>query len=373
MSGKHFTNEILTYQKIKQLSFFTKEEISYIEHNGFNPERIGATAFYLKLAGSSKESPLRKQFVPSPKELKIFEYEKTDPLYEKKFSKTNRIIHRYQDRVLFIATGRCAIYCRYCFRRYLNKATTKDADNADIKALIDYLKANRYIREVLISGGDPLALDNSLIEHLCSSIRAVSKDIVIRIGTRVPVVLPSRIDSALVNILSKYRPLYIFTQFNHSDEITELNTRAVDLITKSGIPVFNQTVLLREVNNSEKQLKELFYKLVSISVKPYYLFQGDLAAGTSHFRTNLMQGIEIMEKLKTEISALSLPLLAVDLPKGGGKIILTRNSIIKRANGFFYLKNSEGKLFKYPDENKPDENEDGDNKPGKIRNKQGDF
>ncbi|MCL2791771.1 MAG: KamA family radical SAM protein [Spirochaetaceae bacterium] len=344
-----FKDEILTYQKIKQLSFFTKDEISLIEDN-FNTKRIGATTFYLNLAGKNINSHLRKQFVPSKEELKIFEYEKADPLYEKEFSKSNRIIHRYRGRVLFIATASCALYCRHCFRRYLDKAAIKDADNADVKILTDYLKANKYIKEVLISGGDPLVLDNDFIEYLCKSIREVSKDIVIRICTRVPVVLPSRIDKNLVRILSKYRPLYIFTQFNHSDEITEINNKAVDLITKSGIPVFNQAVLLKGINNSEKQLKELFYKLISISVKPYYLFQGDIAAGTSHFRTNLMQGIEIMEKLRTEMSALSLPLLAVDLPEAGGKIILDRNSVIKRENGFFYLKNSEGKTFKYPDE-----------------------
>jgi lysine 2,3-aminomutase len=346
-----FEDEFLTYQKIKQLSFFAKDEVSYIEDNDFNLERIATTAFYLKLTENSKENPLRKQFAPSLEELKVLEHEKTDPLYEKKYSKSDRIIHRYHDRVLFLATGRCAIYCRHCFRRYLDKAIIKDADSADIKILTDYLKANRYVREVLISGGDPLVLDNSLIEYLCSSIREVSKDIVIRIGTRVPVALPSRIDNDLLSILAKYKPLYIFTQFNHADEIAELNSEAVDLITKSGIPVFNQTVLLRGINNSKNQLKELFYKLVSISIKPYYLFQGDIAAGTSHFRTNLMQGIEIMEELKTEMSALSLPHLAVDLPEGGGKIILNRNSIIKRENGFFYFKNSEEKIFKYPDEN----------------------
>jgi len=346
----NFKDDILTYQKIKQLSFFTKDEISFIELN-FNLERIAATNFYLNLAERGRDNPLRKQFVPSMEELKVLEYEKTDPLCEKYFSKSDRIVHRYHDRLLFIATNSCALYCRHCFRRYLDKSIIKDADKSDIKILIDYLKANKYIREVLISGGDPLVLDDDFIEYLCKSIREVSRDIVIRIGTRVPVVLPLRIDSNLLNILSKYRPLYVFTQFNHADEITETNSEAVNLIIKSGIPVFNQTVLLRGINNSEKQLKELFYKLVSISVKPHYFFQGDLAAGTSHFRTNLMQGIEIMEKLKTEMSALSLPLLAVDLPEAGGKIMLDRNSISKRENGFFYLKNSEGKIFKYPDEN----------------------
>jgi len=349
-SKNDFKDEILTYQKIKQLSFFTKDEISYMETD-FNLERISATTFYLNLAERSSDDHLRKQFVPSREELKIFEYEKTDPLYEKKYSKSERIIHRYHDRLLFVATGSCALYCRHCFRRYLDKIMIKDANSYDIKILTDYLKTNKYIREVLISGGDPLVLDNAFIEYLCKSIRDVSSDIVIRIGTRVPVVLPSRIDNDLLKILSRYRPLYLFTQFNHSDEITEINSEAVDSIIKSGIPVFNQTVLLRGINNSEKQLKELFYKLVSISVKPHYLFQCDLAAGTSHFRTNLMQGIEIMEKLKTEISALSLPLLAVDLPEAGGKIILDRNSVVKRKKGFFYLRNSEGEIFKYPDEN----------------------
>ena len=346
-----FENEILTYQQLKQLSFFSKDEILYIEDNNFNTERIKATAFYLNLAGKNINSPLRKQFVPSKEELKILEYEKADPLCEKRFSRSGRMIHRYNDRLLFLATARCALYCRHCFRRYLDKVSLKDADNADIKILTDYLKANKQIKEVLISGGDPLVLDNDLIEYICRSIRDVAKNIVIRICTRVPVVLAPRINSSLADILAKYRPLYMFTQFNHSDEITEASSEAIDLIIRSGIPVFNQTVLLRNINDSEKQLKELFYKLVSISVKPYYIFQGDIASGTSHFRTNLMQGIEIMEKLKTEMSPLSLPLLAVDLPDGGGKIVLDKNSVIKRENGFFYLKNNDGKIFRYPDEN----------------------
>lgn len=343
-------DKIIGYEKMKQLCLLDSEETAFIEGNPGKLHRIGVTGYYASLAGNGRENPLRKQFVPSIKELEILEYEKNDPLCEERFSPSGRIIRRYPDRVLFLATGRCALYCRHCFRRYLGNLSGGDAVREDADTLHRYLVSDRSIREVLISGGDPLMLEDDMLEYLCSGIRKAGRDIAIRIGTRIPVVLPSRIDERLCRMLSRFRPLYVFTQFNHPDEITADSASAVDLLSGSGIPVFNQTVLLKDINNSEMILEELFYRLVSISVKPYYLFQGDLACGTSSFRTNLMEGIDIMEKLRSRMSALSLPLLAVDLPDGGGKALLERGSVIGRENGFFLVRSNEGKVFPYPDE-----------------------
>lgn len=341
---------VLNYDEMKKLSVFTESENIFIGKNIKKLHRTGATAHYISLSENNEKDPLRMQFVPSEKELSVYDYEKRDPLCEKDFAVSGRIIHRYPDRVLFIATSRCALYCRHCFRRYLDREGKSDAGCGDADMLSSYIKSDKKIREVLITGGDPLMLDNSFLEYILAKIREARKDIVIRVGTRMPVVYPQRIDRELAELLSRFRPLYIFTQFNHVREVSGLSAEALDILVRSGIPVFNQTVLLRGINNSAEDLSALFYRLIQLSVKPYYLFQGDLAAGTSHFRTNLMEGIEIMEELRKKMSALSLPLLAVDLPGGGGKALLDRGSVVKRENSNFYIKSNEGKIIAYPDE-----------------------
>jgi lysine 2,3-aminomutase len=340
------------YKRMKETGLLSNEEISFIDNNKKNIRRIGTTLYYSSIAGSNADDPLRMQFVPSIKELETLSCENNDPLCEARFSPYSRIIHRYHDRVLFIASHRCALYCRHCFRRYLDEETSGDADAADVENLYRYVSSCRQIKEVIISGGDPLLLDNDFLSRICGRIRDAGSDIVIRIGTRVPAVLPSRIDGALTGMLSKYKPLFIFTQFNHHREVSVEASAAVDCFIRAGIPVFNQTVLLKGINNSEEELEKLFYALTAVSVKPYYLFQGDLACGTSHLRTNLLEGIGIMENLRKRMSALSLPLLAVDLPGGGGKALLSRESVIKNENGFFYIRSNEGKIFTYPDENR---------------------
>ncbi|MDX9801488.1 MAG: KamA family radical SAM protein [Spirochaetia bacterium] len=342
------TDMILGYSRMKDRSLFDKDEIDFIEKNIDNLHRIGTTEYYSGIAGKDKNDPLRMQFIPDKREIDIAGYETSDPLCEKQFSPRGGIIHRYHDRILFLASGRCPLYCRHCFRRYLGERGFKDADESDVDSLIRYITEHRQIREVLISGGDPLMLEDDFLEYICRRIRAAGKGVVIRIGTRVPVVYPSRVDDSLAGMLSKYRPLYIFTQFNHSREITDQSSKAVELFVKSGIPVFNQSVLLRGINNSEAELESLFYSLVSISVKPYYLFQGDLASGTSHLRTPLDEGLRLMQSLREKMSLLSLPLFAVDLPGGGGKAALEMSSIVKKENGFYQIKSSNGRAAQYP-------------------------
>ncbi len=339
---------LLGYGSMKERLLFDGDEIEFIEENIDKLHRIGTTAYYAGISGKEKNDPLRMQFIPDKRELDIAEYEKPDPLCEKQFSPHDKIIHRYPDRVLFLASGRCPLYCRHCFRRYLGEKGFRDADEKDVEDLISYITWHKQIREVLISGGDPLMLEDDFLEYICRRIRTAGKGIVIRIGTRVPVVYPSRVNASLAEMLSKYRPLYIFTQFNHPREITAQSSGAVDFFVKSGIPVLNQTVLLRGINNTAAVLESLFYSLVSISVKPYYLFQGDLASGTSHLRAPLDEGLSLMRSLREKMSALSLPLFAVDLPDGGGKAALEMSSIVKKDDGFYHIKSADGRIAQYP-------------------------
>ena len=326
------------------------DEKNFLEKNSRKLHKFQVTPYYCSLAGNEKTDPLRRQFVPDWAELTVLPYEKSDPLCEDEFKAGRKIIRRYRDRVLFLATARCAMYCRHCFRRYYTGSEASDAEDRDIEELCSLLSEDADIKEVLLSGGDPLILSDSRLEYIIKSVRAVRSDIMIRIGTRVPVVLPSRIKKSLLKILSENFPVSVFTQFNHYREITDESRTAVNEIIRCGVPVFNQTVLLKGINDKEEILEKLFHDLVSAGVKPYYLFQGDLAAGTSHFRVPLKRGLEIMENLSSVMSGLSLPVYAVDLPGGGGKVRLFSGSVISEKDGFLKIRNFEGKDYFYPDE-----------------------
>ncbi len=328
----------------------SREEMEFLRKNRDFLHKFKVTEYFSSIAGREKTDPLRRQFVPDERELVTLPYENPDPLCEADNKAGKRIIQRYPDRVLFLVTSRCAMYCRHCFRRYHAGKDTGDAEDKDIKELSCLISENKNIKEVLLSGGDPLMLSNSRLAYIINAVRKAGKDIVIRIGTRIPVVLPSRIDRELLSILSENLPVCIFTQYNHYREVTEESRGAVQKIIRHGIPVYNQTVLLKGINDDETVLEKLFHDLVSSGVKPYYLFQGDLASGTSHFRTPLKRGLEIMENLSVKMSGLSLPLYAVDLPGGGGKVRLFSGSILSEDNGFFRIKSCDGKDFFYPDE-----------------------
>ncbi len=340
------------YNDIKNSSIYNLLDSGEKEFIAENPgiHRVSVTDYFASLAGREKSDPLRRQFIPEKKELVLHEYETADPLCESKYKAGRRIIRRYPDRVLFLVTSRCAMYCRHCFRRYLTGSDTGDFSDDDIRELTDFITYETGIREILLSGGDPLMLDNERIAFLLGSIRNARPDIIIRVGSRIPVVLPSRIDSTLVSVFSKNRPLYIFTQFNHHREVAEKSISCIESLLTAGIPVFNQTVLLKGINDSEDLLEMLFRKLVFSGVKPYYLFQGDLAEGTSHFRVPLKRGLEIMANLSKRMSGLSLPVYAVDLPGGGGKVRLNPESIICEEKGFFKIRSYDGTFHYYPDE-----------------------
>ncbi len=336
--------------KLLNSEFLDKDEKLFIEKNSTSIHKFKVTPHYYSLAGRDRNDPLRRQFVPDERELLRLPYEKDDPLCEGMYKAGRRIVKRYHDRVLFLVTARCGMYCRHCFRRYYAGSEASDAEDRDVDELVALISEDSSIKEVLLSGGDPLVLSSSRLGYILKSIRDVRSDIVIRIGTRIPVVLPSRIDDELLSVLSDNLPAALFVQFNHYREISEESRIALGKIMRLGIPVYNQTVLLKGINDDEDILEKLFHDLVSSGIKPYYLFQGDLAAGTSHFRVPLKRGIEIMENLSRKMSGLSLPVYAVDLPEGGGKVRLFSGSFIAEEGGFFRIRSNEGDDYFYPDE-----------------------
>lgn len=307
------------------------------------PMRI--TPYYYDLI-QNYDDPIFKQAVPDEKELQDFSGV-PDPLSEEEQSPVPCLVHRYPDRVLLMVTNLCAVYCRFCTRKRLigKKAIRKE----DVKKGIKYISENPNIREVIISGGDPLTLSNEILEGILMELRKIEHIEVIRIGSRMVCTLPSRINSNLCKILKKYHPIYLNTHFNHPDELTEEAKNALEMLADSGIPLGNQSVLLKGVNDDAKTLQELFKKLLKFRTKPYYLYQADLVEGTHHFRTPLGKGIEIMQKLQGNLSGMCIPKFVLDSPGGGGKIPLTPKYLQKVLPDGVLLKNYQGKTIFYPE------------------------
>jgi len=283
--------------------------------------RIGVTPYYAALMDPEHDScPVRMQVVPRAAEGRVSPGEYVDPLGEDALSPAPCIVHRYPDRVLFLALDRCAIYCRHCNRRRMVGQETGIVRREDLEAGLDYIRRTPAVRDVLISGGDPLTLSTDKLDGLLTQVRAIPHVEIVRIGTRVPVCLPMRIDEALCAMLRKHHPLYINTHFNHPKEITPEARAACERLADAGIPLGNQTVLLRGINSQPRTIEVLNRALLRMRVKPYYLFQGDPVEGTDHLRTPVGAGIEIMEHLRGRLTGMGIPHLVIDAPGGGGKI-----------------------------------------------------
>lgn len=308
------------------------------------PMRINP--YFLKLIRFPGD-PLWKQAVPHHDEL-----QHTccipDPLDEENLSPVPNLVHKYPDRVLFLVSSQCAMYCRFCTRK--RKVGTSDMliSKETLDAGYNYLRQNTTIREVLISGGDPLLLTDEQIDSILTTLRAIPSIEVIRIGTRVPSVFPIRITKSLVRVLQKAHPLYINTHFNHPLEITEESAHACAMLANGGIPLGCQTVLLKGINDDVDTIKTLMVGLLKIRVKPYYLFQADLTHGTDHFRTTTETGIKIMRQLYGNISGMAIPTYALDGPGGKGKIPLTPQFIIESGKDLVY-ENYRGEICTYPE------------------------
>jgi lysine 2,3-aminomutase len=311
--------------------------------------RVGITPYYFSLIDRTHPAcPVRMQVIPRSRELDHEEGDLVDPLGEDAHSPATGIFHRYPDRCLLLAVDRCAIYCRHCNRRRLVGQEESPISRADLAQAVGYIRRTPAIRDVLISGGDPLTLSTDRLEEIVAAVRAIPHVEIIRIGTRVPVVLPMRVDDALCAMLRRYHPLYINTHFNHPKELTPLARAACERLADAGIPLGNQTVLLRGVNSSVRVIRRLFTELLKVRVRPYYLFQGDVAAGTSHLRTSVETGIEIMQNLRGWISGLAIPHLVIDTPGGMGKVNIGPDYVVARGRDKWTLRNYEGRLVDYP-------------------------
>ncbi|MDP2922962.1 MAG: KamA family radical SAM protein [Candidatus Omnitrophota bacterium] len=305
--------------------------------------------YYLSLIRdpSNASDPIRKQCIPSVDELQWQIHEKIDPLGEEKTSPIPCLVHRYPDRALLLATGRCFMYCRYCTRKRLWRSRIPEPTLKDIDLALTYVRENKDIREIIVSGGDPLTLSTERLDYILSSIANVNNIQAVRIGTRAPVVFPQRIDDNLCKVLSKYENLWINTQFNHPWEITPGATLACKKLQRCGIPVSSQSVLLKGVNDNLSVMLELCQKLQSIRVRPYYLYQCDPVVGASHFRTSIWKGIELMEELRGHTGGMCIPTFVVDGTEGKGKIPLGPNYLLSVSPEGLILRNYKNEAFFY--------------------------
>ena len=311
--------------------------------------KMAITPYYASLIHPDQpESPIKKQAVPSIRELHVEPCDMADPLCEDQYSPTPGLVHRYPDRVLFLLTHKCSMYCRHCTRRRMVGCEDFSLGQEELDGAFDYIEHHTEVRDVLLSGGDPLILSDEWLEKIIRRLRTIPHVEIIRIGTRTPVVLPMRITDHLLAMLKQYQPIWINTHFNHPDEITPDSARACGKIADAGIPLGNQSVLLRGVNDRADTLKRLFTGLVQIRVRPYYLYQCDLSKGIGHFRTPVAEGMELMKQIRGFISGFAVPEYVIDLPGGGGKTPASFDYIVRMDEKGAVLRNFEGKEFFYP-------------------------
>lgn len=311
--------------------------------------RVGATPYYASLMDPDHSScPIRMQAIPSVKEMDFAPEELRDPLGEDSHNPVASIVHKYPDRVLFLVVDRCAIYCRHCNRRRLvggdDPPTASEIDQG-----IEYIRRTRRVRDVLLSGGDPLLLSTRKLDSILGRLRAIEHVEIIRIGTRLPVVCPMRIDEELCRVLRAHAPVFINTHFNHVKEITPLARQGCEMLVDHGVPVGNQAVLLRGVNSSVRALRALMRGVLRMRVKPYYLFQGDTVIGTDHLRTTVDDAIALLDGMRGWMSGMAIPHLVIDAPGGGGKIPIGPEYIVSRHPDHVTVRTYRGDTVDYPE------------------------
>jgi len=338
-------NRITTLEEIKKYITLTKEEE---DPRILQEDRMAITPYYLSLIDPDDPyDPIRKQAIPTIHELERYSSDLEDPLSEDVDSPVEGLTHRYPDRVLFLVTENCSMYCRHCTRRRFAGHHDMAPPQSQIDACIDYIKKTPSIRDVLLSGGDALLISDKKLEDILKKLKEIPHVEIIRIGSRTPVTVPQRITPELCEMLQKYHPIWFNTHFNHPNEITEDSTKACEMLADAGMPLGNQSVLLRGVNDCIHIMKKLVQELVEIRVRPYYIYQCDLSVGLGHFRTSVAQGIEIIEGLRGHTSGLCVPTFVVDAPGGGGKIPVMPDYTISQGNTRVVLRNFEGVITTY--------------------------
>ena len=352
---KHAIRDIDRVEELLGIHFEAEEKARLEETLRRFP--LAITPYYLSLVDNEgfRDDPVFRQAFPSPRELELDACDLADPLAEDRDSPVPGVTHRYPDRVLLQISNVCAMYCRHCTRKRKVGDVDSVPNKDELLAGIDYIRKTPVIRDVLLSGGDPLMLSDEKLDWILTELRSIPHVQVVRIGSRMPVVLPYRITPELVAMLKKHQPLWLNTHFNHPREITASTREALQLLADAGIPLGNQSVLLAGVNDCPRIMKSLVHKLVENRVRPYYLYQCDLSEGLSHFRTPIGKGIEIMESLRGHTSGFAVPTYVVDAPGGGGKIPLNPTYLISLSTNKVVLRNYEGVITTYqePDSYEP--------------------
>jgi lysine 2,3-aminomutase len=340
------SNRINTVEEFEKILPLTESEKQALRSPGLF--RVDITPYFASLIDPrDPDDPIRKQVVPSAGELVPFTSMMEDSLAEDRHSPVPGLVHRYPDRVLMLVTTQCASYCRYCTRSRIVGDPLATFSREEFELQIEYLKRTPQVRDVLLSGGDPLVLAPRILEEILSRLRDIPHIEILRIGSRVPVFLPMRITDELTDMLQKYHPLWMNIHVNHSNEISRELAEACDRLTRAGIPLGNQTVLLAGVNDNVHIQRQLVHDLVRIRVRPYYLYQCDLVEGAGHFRTPVAKGIEIMEGLRGHTSGYAVPMYIVDAPGGGGKIPVMPQYMISMSDHKIILRNFEGLVTTY--------------------------
>ncbi|MDD2210758.1 MAG: lysine 2,3-aminomutase [Candidatus Cloacimonetes bacterium] len=320
-------------------ALFAKQEFSF---------RMAITPYYLSLIDhNNPNDPVRMQAIPRVYESELSDSDMADPLHEDADAPVPGMTHRYPDRVLLLLTDQCAMYCRHCTRR--RKAGEHDAPmpKENVDKAIEYIREHTEVRDVILSGGDPLTLGDERIDEILERLSKIDHVDIVRLGTRTPVVLPQRITDSLLSVLKKYPFVWLNTHYNHPQEISDTAAKALARLAETGLPLGNQSVLLKGINDHVDVMKALVHKLVKNRVRPYYIYQCDLSEGISHFRTPISRGIEIIESLRGHTSGLCVPTFVVDAPGGGGKIPVMPNYVISQMPGRVVLRNYEGFITSY--------------------------
>lgn len=340
------SHRLNTVDELAQVINLTDSEREALKTNGLF--RVDITPYFASLMDPDDiHCPVRKQIIPTSREIVPFQAMMEDSLAEDKHSPVPGLVHRYPDRVLMLVTTQCASYCRYCTRSRIVGDPTETFSRQDFDAQIAYIEQTPQIRDVLLSGGDPLVLAPKLLDMILGRLRAIPHLEIIRIGSRVPVFLPQRVTPELCEMLAQYHPLWMNIHVNHPKEITPELAAACDRLSRAGIPLGNQSVLLAGVNDSVHIQRQLVHDLVKMRVRPYYLYQCDLVKGAGHFRTSVSKGIEIIEGLRGHTSGYAVPTYVVDAPGGGGKIPVQPNYVLSQGAGKTVLRNFEGFITAY--------------------------
>ena len=340
-------NRVETVEDLKKYIHLTPEEEEGVRAC-LNTLRMAITPYYLSLIDlDDPKDPIRRQAIPTAHELHQSPADLLDPLHEDADSPVKGLTHRYPDRVLLLVTDQCSMYCRHCTRRRFAGQKDCMVPMEQIDKCIDYVRSHPEVRDVLISGGDPLVMNDERLEYIISRLRAIEHVEIVRIGSRTPVVMPQRITPELCAMLKKYHPIWLNTHFNHPKEVTPESAAACARLADAGIPLGNQSVLLHGVNDCVYTMKKLMHELVKMRVRPYYIYQCDLSMGLEHFRTPVSKGIEIIEALRGHTSGFCVPTFVVDAPGGGGKTPVMPNYVISQTPHKVVLRNFEGVITTY--------------------------